>query len=186
MKKKILILVLLCGIAFTVLSLFIIKNIPKQRTTYELSPKMSEALFGKTPEEFFNTFYDYYNYCEDFRDRAEIKDGNLILHLTKWQERSKLLYSNRELKMFEKIDGVEIGDDYTFLTIKGTESELKKIVWEEMPLYLVFDMGNRQLFSGKDPETIKVTVTLIDEKTEDIVYTATWPDEAIKFSFDKK
>ncbi len=147
---------------------------------------MTEAFFGKNPDGFFDTFYDYYNYCEDFRDNAEIKDGNLILNLTKWQERCKLLYSDYELKKFEKIDGVEIDDDYTELTIKGTETRLREIVWEEMPLYIVNDMANRQLFSGKEPETIKVTLTLIDKETEDIIYTATWPDEVIHITFDEK
>ena len=155
------------------------------RTTYELSPRMTEALFGKTPEEFFDTFYDCYNYCEDFRDRAEIKDGNLVLHLTKWQERARLVHNNYEYKMFEKIDGVEIADDYTALTISGTETEIRKILWEEIPIYLVNDMGDRQLFSGKDPETISVTVTLFNEETKEIMYTASWPDEAIYIHFDE-
>lgn len=147
---------------------------------------MTEALFSESPEEFFDTFYENYNYCEDFRDRAEIKDGKLVLHLTKWQEVTRRFHNNYEYKMFEKIDGVEIADDYTALTISGTETEIGRIIFEEMPLYLVFDMGNRQLFSGKDPETISVTVTLFNEETKEIMYTASWPDEEIHITFDKK
>lgn len=147
---------------------------------------MTEALFSESPEEFFDTFYENYNYCEDFRDRAEIKDGNLVLHLTKWQEVTRRFHNNYEYKMFEKIDGVEIADDYTALTISGTETEIGRIIFEEMPLYLVFDMGNRQLFSGKDPETISVTVTLFNEETKETMYTASWPDEEIRFKFHQK
>ena len=59
-------------------------SIQLERTTYEFSPKTSLAFFGREPKDFFDTYYDYYDICEDFRKQAQInKKGNLVLRLTK-------------------------------------------------------------------------------------------------------
>lgn len=154
-----------------------------ERTTYVISPKMSRALFGSTPEKFFNVYYSWYDSCEDYRKYATIdKKGNLVLSLTKEQENAMLEYEDANLEYADNLPGVEIADDYTSITITGDKPHIEKILFEELSVLFSNDMSNRQLFSGKDPSTISVTVTIIEESTNKVLYKAVWPNEPIKLS----
>ena len=52
-----------------------------RRTTYEFTPKASLAFFSTEPEEFFDTYYDYYDSCEDFRKHAEINENGFYNYI---------------------------------------------------------------------------------------------------------
>ncbi len=154
------------------------------RTTYEFSPKMSLAFFGRDPEGFLNTDYDFYDTCEDFRKHAKInKKGNLVLRLTKEQEEAFLQSCDSDLEEFERIKGVHISNDYTLLLVSGNKEEVTDIIANQMPLYAVFDMANRQLVIKKiNPEEITVEFRVVDENTGLCVYNAIWPQDSVSLS----
>ena len=88
-------------LVITVLT-FMLINI--QRTEYVLPPKISLALFGTEPEEFFTTYRELYDYCEDFRKHAQIDEkGNLVLRLTKAQEKALLKSEDSNIEETKKI-----------------------------------------------------------------------------------
>lgn len=153
-----------------------------QRTTYEFSLKTSLAFFGRDPQAFFDTYYDYYNTCEDFRTRAEINEkGNLVLRLNKKQEEAFLQSCDSQLEEIKRIKGVEISDDYRLLLIIGNRHEVAEIVANQIPIFTVFDMANRQLIVNKvNPEEITVEVKVVDENTGNMVYNAIWPLETVE------
>ena len=155
-----------------------------QFNTYEFSPKTSLAFFGVKPESFFDVYYDYYDSCEDFRNHAQINEkGNLVLRLTKKQEEVFLQYYDSQLDDFKQVQGVNISNDYTLISIKGNREEVAEIIANKMSFYTVFDLANRQLIINKtDPDKIVVEVKVIDENTGNCVYNAVWPQEAINFS----
>lgn len=178
--KKTLIIAACVGIILCV-ALFLTQS---QLTTYEFSPEVSLAFFGRTPEEFFDTYYDYYETCEDFRERAEInKDGNLVLRLSKEQEDAFLKSCDSQIEEIKKIKGVYISDDYKLLSITGDKNEVAEIIANKIPILTVFDLANHQLLITKiNPEEIVVEVRVIDENTGNCVYNAIWPKEEIRFS----
>lgn len=153
------------------------------RTTYEFSPKTSLAFFGREPEEFFDTYYDYYDLCEDFRKHAEINEkGNLVLYLTNKQEKIFLQACDSQLEELKKIKGVKVSKDYKLLSITGNRDEVAEIIGNQMSVFTVFDMANRQLIINKtNPEEIVVEVRVIDKNTGNMVYNAIWPEETVIF-----
>ena len=85
-----------------------------------LSPGLCEALFGVTPEEFFNTDFEFYRETGDLRKNASIdeEDGTLIIILSgkqrkKWRE-SEWLSPFAEVKNNPKF---EISADMSTLTL---------------------------------------------------------------------
>lgn len=182
-----------CVIALVLITLIVaivIFDPSEQRNTYVLTPEICGFFFTKTPEEFFEEYYPWYSTCEDFRKNAEIdKNGNLILHLTEEQENAHLQFwesfDDIGIEEFKKVPGVEVADDYASYTITGTKEEVKYILAYYHPLTLEFCMKYRQLYSGKDPETITITANLVDSTTNKTVYTATLPQEEIVFDLDE-
>lgn len=155
-----------------------------QYTTYEFSPKTSLAFFGRNPEDFFDTYYDYYDECEDFRERAKINEnGNLVVKLSKEQEEVFLKSCDSQFEELKKIDGVYISDDYDLLTITGNREEVAEIIANELSVLTVFDLANHQLIVNKiNPEEIFVEFRIIDDNTGKAVYSAIWPKEDIRLS----
>ncbi|MBO5006140.1 MAG: hypothetical protein J6C89_01705, partial [Clostridia bacterium] len=80
--------------------------------------------------------------------------------------------------------GVEISDDYSNVIITGTKEEIRNILRYKLHIFLFVELSYRQLYSGKKPETITVTFTLIESSTGKTVYTATWPQETITITFN--
>ena len=157
----------------------------EERNTYVLSPACIKYFFTDTAEEFFSTNYSWYNSCEDFRKHAEIdENGNLILHLTKEQEEAHLQTYNSAVERFKNTHGVDVAEDYSSFTITGTEEEVSHILTYYFPITLMFEMKYRQLYSGKSPETITIMINLVNKETGETEYSATWPQEPIKFNFD--
>ena len=158
--------------------------LPSKRTTYEFSPKTSLAFFGREPEDFFDTYYDYYDECEDFRKKAQINEkGNLVLHLTKEQEEAFLQSRDSQIEELKQINGIYVSDDYSLLTITGNRQEVADIIGNKLPLLTIFDLANRQLIINKvNPEEIAVEVKVIDKNTGDCLYSAIWPREGVRLS----
>lgn len=182
-------LIAICSISalliLTALTISIFESLQSKRTTYELPPELCLGLFGKYPDEFFETTYPMYDSCEDFRTYAEVsREGNLVLRLTEEQEIVALQYADAGIEEFATVPGVEIADDYTSFTITGNEDSIADIVFTKYPVWTAHDMAFRQLFSGKDPETISVTCTVVEENTKEVLYTATWPQESIDLSIE--
>lgn len=173
-------IVALCGIILScVTTLF-----PK-RTEYKLPLNISSAIFGSNPEEFFDTYYDYYDLIEDFRKHADIdKEGNLILRLTKKQENGLLKSCSGAIAKAKK-EGFYISDDNSYFVISGYAETIGDKIFN-FPVLTAHEMAIRQLLSGKNPKTISVTAYLKDEGTGKTVYTATWPKENIKLSFNEE
>lgn len=178
--KTTLIIVVFFGVILCI-ALFLIQA---QLTTYEFSPEASLAFFGRKPEDFFDTYYDYYETCEDFRERAKInKAGNLVLRLSKEQEDAFLKSCDSQIEELKKIKGVYISDNYELLSITGNKKEVAEIIANEMSCLTVFDLANHQLIIDKiTPKEIFVEVKVIDENTGECVYNAIWPKEEIRFS----
>lgn len=155
----------------------------QSRTEYILPPNISLALFGRTPENYFETYYSYYDWLGDFRDHAEIdKDGNLVLRLTEDQKEGLLRFYGDSVSGAKKM-GIEISEDYTIVTFNFNEDEMQEKL-ENFPILMFNDMAIRQLFSDKDPATIKIECIVKDKETGNILYNASWPQEAISLSFE--
>ena len=154
------------------------------RTIYRLPERLVRCLFGTTPEEFWDKYIPLYDTCEDFRDKAYLDDeNNVVLLLTEEQKLAWLLDLDTDIEDFEAIEGVEIAEDYSKVTITKPKSEIYEFVWNNYNLYTSFDMVVRQIILGKDPDTIVAEIVLIDEDTKEIIYSAKWPDEEIKFEW---
>lgn len=155
------------------------------RKTYIFSPQTIKYFFTPTAEEFFSTYYSWYDSCEDFRTYAGIdENGNLILHLTEAQENAHLQIYNSGIEHFKDVPGVDIAEDYTSFTITGTEKEVSRILYDHFPTTLMFEMRYRQLYGGKSPDAITITVNFVNSETEETMYSATWPQDVIQFDFD--
>ena len=178
-------IIICCAVIFIgVISIGVVLKFSKQeaRTTYVFSPKMSLAFFGREPTEFFKTYYDYYDNCEDFRNHATIdENGNLVIRLTSEQKAALFQSTYTDLEALDAVEGVEISANYDRLTITGNEEEVLNVIWNEFEVYPIFHMANCQLIGGTDPENISVTVTIIDKDTGNPIYTAVWPDEDVCF-----
>ena len=156
----------------------------QHRTTYVLPPKISLALFGTNPEDFFKIDRDFYSDCEDFRKHAKIdENGNLVLKLTKSQENALLKAEDSNIEKTKKNPGIIILDDYSEIIVTGDREQIADILWNEFDILTITDMANRQLFSGKNPSEISIKVTVIESISNEILYTANWPSEPINFSF---
>ena len=155
------------------------------RKTYVFSPQNIRYFFTSTAEEFFSTYYSWYDSCEDFRTYAGIdENGNLILHLTEAQENAHLQIYNSGIEHFKNVPGVDIAEDYTSFTITGTEKDVSHILYYHFPTTLMFEMRSRQLYGGKSPDAIAITVNFVNSETEETMYSATWPQDVIQFDFD--
>jgi hypothetical protein len=163
---------------------FCVVEIKDTNTTYILSPEASKANIGYTPTDFFDVYLPFYDDCCDLREKATIDEhGNLVLKMT---EKDKLAFLSDvycDIEEFEKISGVSISEDYTELIIQGTKKEIADIIWNHFPLYLPEYMTRLQFVSGNDPETISVTVKVIDKTNGDLLYVAVWPKDKIEFDF---
>ena len=163
---------------------FCVVDIRDTNTTYILSPEASKAIMGYTPKDFFNEYLPFYDDCCDLRDKATIdENGNLVL---KMSEKDKLAFLSEvycDIEEFKKIEGVTVSEDYSELIICGSKKEIADIVWNHFPLFLPEYMTRLQFVSGNDPETISVTVKVIDETSGESLYVAVWPKEKIKFDF---
>lgn len=178
MKKKVILVFCIFVIIFT--ATILLQN---QRTTYVLSPDMSLALFGTEPEEFFLVDREVYNNCEDLRKCAEIDEtGNLILRLTKEQEKAILSYYDSDLKSFDALSSVELFDGYAGLKITGDKESISHVIANEFRLLTIDDMAFRQMFNGTDPKDISVTVIVVESGSNSVLYEATWPQEDIVLS----
>lgn len=184
--QNILIVVLVIAIVLVLISMFISDGtLFAKRNTYVFSSEMCELFFSTTPEDFFEEYYSWYASSEDFREHASIdKDGNLVLRLTEEQENAHIMAWNSNLEEFKKVSGVEISDDYSNVIITGTKEEIRNILRYKLHIFLFVELSYRQLYSGKKPETITVTFTLIESSTGKTVYTATWPQEDITITFN--
>lgn len=163
---------------------FCVVDIKDTNTTYILSPEASKAIMGYTPNDFFDIYLPFYDNCCDLREKAIIDEsGKLVLKMT---EKDKLAFLSDvycDIEEFEKISGVSISEDYTELIIQGTKKEIADIIWNHFPLYLPEYMTRLQFVSGNEPETISVTVKVIDETNGDLLYVAVWPKDKIDFDF---
>lgn len=183
MRKKSMLVFAISLLVVITLSFMLIKQ---QRTQYVLPPNISLALFGTEPEDFFTTYRELYDQCEDFRKHAQIdENGNLILKLTRAQEKALLQSEDSNIEQTKKINGIKISDDYSSIIISGTEEQISKIIWNEFDLLTISDMANRQLLSGKEPSNISITIKVIEKGTNRVVYSANWPQEEIRFSVDE-
>lgn len=155
------------------------------RTLYRIPPKLLLCLFGaETPEEFWSIEYPLYNTCEDFRNKAYFdEENNVLLLLTEEQKLAWLLDYDSNIEEFDAMDGVEVAEDYSQITITKPKSEMYEFIWENFNLYTPFDMVVRQIVIGKDPNTITAKIVLIDEDSGEIIYSANWPEEKIKFEW---
>ncbi len=181
MKVKITLTIITC---IGVILCFVHFFVQSQFTTYEFSPETSLAFFGRTPKEFFDTDYDFYDICEDFRKRAEInKNGNLILHLNREQEEAFLRSCDSQIEELKRVNGVFISDDYALISVTGDKNEVAEIIANKMSVLTVFDLANHQLVVNKtNPEEIVVEVRVVDENTGNCVYNAIWPKEEVCFA----
>jgi len=163
---------------------FCVVEIKDMNTTYILSPEASKANIGYTPTDFFDVYLPFYDDCCDLREKATIDEhGNLVLKMT---EKDKLAFLSDvycDIEEFEKIKGTSISEDYSELIIQGTKKEIADIIWNHFPLYLPEYMTRLQFVSGNDPETISVTVKVIDEANGELLYVAVWPKDKIDFDF---
>ncbi len=163
---------------------FCVVDIRDMNTTYILSPEASKVIMGYTPNDFFDIYLPFYDNCCDLRDKATIDEqGNLILKMTEKDRLAFLSDVYCDIEEFEKIKGTSISEDYSELIIRGTRKEIADIVWNHFPLYLPEYMLRLQFVSGNDPETISVTVKVIDEANDEILYVVVWPKEKINFDF---
>lgn len=169
------------ALAILVGVLWMLQPKEEERMTYVLPPKIALALFGCEPEEFFDYPYNYGDdSCEDFRNHASIdQDGNLVLRLTDEQILTDLAAYDSDLERLDELEAVEISDDYTSITITGNKEEVFDVFEREFGVLTVFDMAHRQLYFGKDLDTISVTLTIVDKSSGQIIYNVTWPDEAV-------
>ena len=180
MRKKS-ILIFIISLLVIMLASCMLKSEP--RTEYVLPSNISLAFFGTEPEDFFTTNRKLYDYCEDFRKYAEIdENGDLVLKLTSAQEKATLEYYDSGLEEFDKIPEVEVLDDYTGFTITGDKEAIIDIVANEFGILTIDELAFRQLFNGTKPEDISVKVTIIEQGSNNILYTATWPKEDITLS----
>ena len=154
------------------------------RTIYRLPERLVRCLFGTTPEDFWGKYIPLYDACEDFRDKAYLDDeNNVVLLLTEEQKLAWLLDLDTDIEDFDAIDGVEIAEDFSKVTITRPKSQMYEFIWNNYNLYTSFDMVVRQIILGKDPNTIVAEIVLIDEDTKEIIYSAKWPEEEIKFEW---
>lgn len=185
--QNILIVVLVIAIVLVLISMFISDGtLFAKRNTYVLSPEMCRLFYSTTPEDFFEDFNPLWgDSCEDFKKHARVdKDGNLVLRLTEEQENAHIQAWNSNLEEFKKVSGVEIADDYSYVTITGNKEEIKHILQNHLHFFFLKEMPLRQLYNGKKPETITLTFSLIESSTGKTVYTATWPQETITITFN--
>jgi hypothetical protein len=125
-----------------------------------------------------------YDTCEDFRDKAYLDDeNNVVLLLTEEQKLAWLLDIDTDIEDFDAIEGVEIVEDYSKVTITKPKSEMYEFIWNNYNLYTSIDMVVRQIILGEDPDTIVAEIVLIDEDTQEIIYSVKWPEEEIKFEW---
>lgn len=180
MRKKS-ILIFIISLLVIMLASCMLKSEP--RTEYVFPSNISLAFFGTEPEDFLKTNRKLYDYCEDFRNHAQIdENGNLVLKLTSEQEKATLEYYDSGLEEFDKIPEVEVLDDYTGFTITGDKEAIIDIVANEFGILTIDELAFRQLFNGTKPEDISVKVTIIEQGSNNVLYTATWPKEDITLS----
>ena len=163
---------------------FCVVKIRDTNTTYILTPEASAAIWGYSPEGFFDVYQSFYDDCSDLREKATIDEhGNLVLKMTEKDKIAFLLDMDCDIEEFAKIKGVTISSDYSELVICGGRKEIADIIWNHYPLFLTVDMSRRQLVAGKDPSTITVNVKVIDEANGEVLYSAVWPKDKIDFDF---
>lgn len=180
MRKKAISILIISLLVIITLSFILINQ---QRTKYVLPPNISLALFGTEPEDFFTTYREFYDYCEDFRKHAQIdENGNLVLKLTKEQEKAILQYCDSGLKSFDELPEVEILDDYLGFKITGNKESITNIIANEYGIFTIDEMAFRQMFNGINPKNISVTVTVIESSTNNVLYMSTWPQDDIELS----
>ena len=155
------------------------------RTLYRIPQRLFKGLFySLTTKEFFAQDLFLYDTCEDFRNKSYADDeNNIVLLLTEAQKAAWLAKYNADLDNFEGLDGVEIANDYSKMTITKPKPQLKEFLDTYYDPNMPFDMVIRQIVSGKDIGNIAAEIVLIDEITGDIVYSVKWPDQEIKFEW---
>lgn len=186
MKKRVL-FILFCLVTVMLLALagcsYYSPSLSNRRTEYVIPENISLAIFSRTPEDFFDTWYQYYDLCEDFRNNADVDDyGNLVLRLTKEQENVLIDTCNKSIESAKK-SGIEISKDLHCFTISGSPSEIENKI-KQLPIYLIREMAIRQLLSNNAPSTISIECVVKDKESGKVVYNAIWPQESIDLDYN--
>lgn len=150
----------LAGIAFTFF--------PAKDTTYVLSEKQCNALFGKTPTEFSEDPSPTLNLESNvFCRAAEVDDsGNLLLTLTDRQKEQWKTSQDIQDVLYkaENNPDISLSADYKKVTVscyKETESKNLTDAAAVVAACKVF-----QLLGGISPDEINIELTLIDTATK--------------------
>ena len=156
-----------------------------KRTKYVVLADSCKTLFTVTAQEFREYALLFDEKCVSIRENAKVdSNGNLVLSLTKKEEAILSDYYKGNYDEFSKLPQVTVSDDYYSLTIKGTKKEINDILEHKLNFWVFNHLAIMQLLNGKSGKTIKVKYTLIDSKTDEILYTVVFPDQNIKLIFN--
>lgn len=175
-KKKIIWMSLLIIIFVIIVTLFNLSD-----TTYTISPKLTKAFWGRTPQEFLVSDYDFFPSCEDFNRHGYIdENGNLVLILT---ERQKIFVKKdiREtIKCAEDVS-INVSKDYKSYVFECSAEESSNTL-RNFPILLTHRLGMMQILSGEDPDTVSVTIMVRHPETKEITQQIVWPESGVSIS----
>lgn len=173
------VIISLCVIVILVAATF---GIFLTHTFYVIPANICEALFSCSPNEFYSTSQKF-SWTEDFCVYSQVdKNGNLILILNE-NQKSEWRQYHADFFGHIKNRNIEISPDYSCVTVSSYyETALADV---NCAILNMQGFAANQLLDGVAPADIGVKFILTDAGTQEILYTATWPSEAIHIDFDK-
>lgn len=138
------------------------------------TPEACQNFFGRTPEEMAEKSLNN-------RDRYLDKNGNYVITMSEASREMMLATYRAYIKNLER-QGVEFLVNGTSITI-DSDRFMEFNIKQGTP-WGIYECAQIQMLNGFDPESIKVKFTVKDHKTGEVVYSAVWPQDSIRFTYE--
>ncbi len=162
----------------------IIPAIRENSYTYVIPNDVFEYVMGYTSEDYINN-EEYLPHTYIPYDKAQVDENdNVVLTISEGQRIAWMESCKRRLLTATNI-GYQISKDLTSVSI--SISDIMTTFYSIDPMSLVFVTKAAiimQMLEGVPPESLELQLTVTGNSEDDIIYSATWPDEELSFSLD--
>lgn len=141
---------------------------------FTFTPEACQSFFGGTPEEVAEKY-------SDRQDRYIDKNGNYVITMSETSREMLLAARRSYIKQLDS-QGVDILVNGTAIVIDA--NKLIEFNVKQGSPWGIYECAEIQMLNGFDPENIKVKFTAKDFETGEVIYSAVWPQDVIKFTYE--
>ncbi len=141
---------------------------------FTFTPEACQNFFGGTPEEIASKSLNS-------QDKYVDKNGNYVITMSEASREILLATYRSHIKNLES-QGVDILVNGTAIVIDA--NKLIEFNVKQGSPWGIYECAEIQMLNGFDPDEIKVRFTAKNFETGEVVYSAVWPQDVIRFTYE--